>query len=277
MLNSTLPVKFASIVRLPLVALAALIFAGCAATKPPIEGGATGPNPSNLTVAPRSGALDLRWDTNRNADDVISGFNIYLAAEDGDFKRHNDQPYPGDLNPEIEFETYPLEGLRNGEEYRVFVTTVFSGNTESSPTDTVWSIPRPAGRTLLAESFSGSNEGFSFARDEHVPTDDIDNDIYLAVINGRVNLASPNRVDYVLRTTRFYPLGKAAAIDSIRVSRAPTDPVRLLAVSEGDAVLFKDADDSYGLIYVRSIKGGEKRVIEFDYIYQTKRETLVFH
>lgn len=257
--------------------LSVVMMLGCAPASREIEEAVEGPDPTNLTASPRSGALDLRWDTNRDDGHLISGYTIYVAEGDDDFKEHNKQPYPGDSNPETSFETYPLEGLQNGTRYRVFVTTVFPGDVESTPTNTVESIPRPEGRILLAESFSGSNEGFSFSRDEHVPTDDVNNDIYLAVIDGRVHLASPNRIDYVLRTTKFFDLGTATSIDSIAVPENPSDPVRLLAVSEGDAVLFQDADGSYGLIHIRSIRGGEKRVIEFDYIYQTRPETLVFH
>jgi len=278
--EGTLTVKYMRQTLVWLTALLLLCIAlmqGCASTAPEVEQGAKGPDPSNLIAAPRSGALDLRWDTNRNESDLISGYNIYVAMADGDFEPQNSQPYPGDNNAAINFETYALEGLQNGEIYRVYVTTVFPGKLESQPTNTIEKIPRPEGRTLLAESFSGSNEGFSFARDEHVLTDDIDNDIYLAVINGRVNLASPNRVDYVLRTTKFFPLGKATSIDSVQITETPSDPVRLVAVAEGDAVLFQDAGDSYGLIFVRSIKGGDKRVIEFDYIYQDRPDTLVFH
>jgi hypothetical protein len=259
------------------IAFVVALLLSCATTKPGVETTAAGPGPTNLTAKPRSGALELRWDTNRKAGDLIKGYMIYVAEEGERFIKQSQEPYPGDNNSETAFETYPLEGLTNGKRYRVYVTTVFPGNAESAPSDTVESIPRPEGRVLLAESFSGTNDGFSFSQDKHVPTNDVDNDIYLAVIDGKAYLASPSRIDYVLRTTKFYKLGSTASIDSVDVSRKPPGMVQLLAIGRGDAILFQDENNSYGLIYIRSVKSGDKQVAEFDYIYQPRRNTLIFH
>jgi hypothetical protein len=265
---------------------AAIVFLSCApAEKEPIRVEA-GPSPSELEADLTGGGADLKWKTNRDESTLIQGYNIYVSEQPlyqpggeksvpDDLSPVNDTPYPGDVDPGYDFETYELRGLENGKIHYVAVTTLYSGDVESQPTNQIEIIPRPEGTFVLNSSFSGEQDGYSFQRQQSVATDDLDNDIYLTTIDEDLYVASPSRIDYVLRETSFYDIGRKGSLDEVRVGELKTRPSEKLKVEEGLIFLLQDADDCYALVKF-DIADPEARRVVSSYIYQSKPNALRF-
>ncbi len=260
---------------------ATLIVAGCAPA-PPVEP-ATPAIPSQTLIAPTDLRADLghltatlRWTTNQPENRVISGYHIYLAEEGQAPVRVSDLPYPGDTNPDHAVETYLLENLAAGREYRAHVTVVYPGDLESAPTNTVVFIARPQGRFQLRESFSGPEGGFSFDQRSAVPTDDLSNDIYLAVIRGALHLASPRRIDTILRSSELYRLRTKQPISKLTVIEKPEVAESTCPVTEDEVILLRDASGCFALLRIEAVDRVD-RIVTIDYIYQTRPGVLRFH
>jgi hypothetical protein len=242
--------------------------------------------PSQLTADAHDGGAELTWSTNRRQNVAIAGYNIYVATElilDSPDKRElpqglaplNRTPYPGDTDPALNLETYPLTGLENGETHYVVVTTVFPGDVESSPSNLIELVPRPEGDFTLRESFAGESDGFSFRRLAPVATDDLANDIYLARIDGRLYAASPSRIDNVLRGTKFFPLGRRGELDEIRVGELKSRSRDKLELEIHEAFILQDADGCFALVKPKRIDQ-ESAKVTFSFIYQPKPNTMKF-
>lgn len=260
---------------------ATLIVAGCAPA-PPVEP-ATPAIPSQTLIAPTDLRADLghltatlRWTTNQPENRVISGYHIYLAEAEQAPARISNLPYPGDTNPDHAVETYLLENLVSGREYRAYVTVVYPGDLESAPTNTVAFIARPQGRFQLRESFSGPEGGFSFSRRSTVPTDDLGNDLYLAVIRGTLHLASPRRIDTILRASELYRLKTTQPLSKLAVIEKPEVAESTCPVSEGEVILLRDASGCFALLRIEAVDRVD-RIVTIDYIYQTRPGVLRFH
>lgn len=235
----------------------------------------TGVAPSHLTVTASTSGAELRWQTNQPANRVLSGYNIYLAREDGAFEKITSSPYPGDLDPGYEFETYRATGLDNGVRYRFRVSTVYPNAAELFCEDTVETIPRPQGWIRLNSSFSKEDAGFSFARLQAVSTDDLTNDIYLTVIDAKAHLASPQRIDVVLRRTQFYPVSAQSA-DNFDESPPPIgDGKDVIPIRTGSRLYLKTQDGCYALVQIDRIDVKGKSV-ELSFVYQTRPNTFTF-
>jgi hypothetical protein len=260
---------------------------GCAPQKrqeppPPI----TGPQPTNLRADVGHRSAELIWDTNRERLTPIMGFNIYVSREPllssgsksevtAGLEPVNDVPYPGAVGGEIAVESYTLDSLENGESYYAFVTTVFPGNFESEPTNEIEIVPRPEGSFVLETGLGGERSGFSFKQGRSVPATDLSNDIYLTQIDRNYYVASPARIDNVLRIARFYRLDKTGDLSDIRIRELKAAPSDRLKVNEGEVFVIEDADHSYALVRFDNLHlaAGE---LTLSYIYQTKPRTLRF-
>lgn len=242
------------------------------------------PAPSNLTAMPFHQRANLTWNTNRAENSVIMGYNIYLWSErnasstqsGGRFELVNSQPYAGDTNPDFVRESYPLNNVDNGVLYRVYVTTLYPGNVESLPSDTVEVIPRPEGSFTLHESFKGNESGFSFRKLKSVPTDDLDNDIYLATINGNLFVASPRRIDIVMRESKFFRLGRYAGLNEVRLTELKGKPDNVEPVHFGEVFLLQDQDLCFVLARFDSVDVVSK-LVKVSFIYQPRPTTLKFN
>ncbi len=260
---------------------ATLLFAGCAPA-PPVEP-ATPTVPTQTLIAPTDLRAELgnltatlRWTTNQPEDRVISGYHVYLAEADQAPARISNLPYPGDTNPDHAVETYLLENLVAGQEYRAFVTVVYPSDLESAPTNTVAFIARPQGRFQLRESFSGSDAGFSFGKQTSVATDDLGNDIYLAVIRGTLHLASPRRIDTILRASDLYRLKTKQPLSKLTVIEKPDVAESTCPVTEGEVILLRDSSGCFALLRIEAVDRVD-RIVTIDYIYQTRTGELRFH
>ena len=249
---------------------------------PPVAVVKTRPAPTDLTARAFHKRINLSWKTNRDDSTIISGYNIYVWCErdsadttNGGFRKVNVEPYPGDLDPDIARESFPLEDLENGVIYRAYVTTLFPGGIESKPTNIVESIPRPEGRFTLSESFKGNQSGYSLKKMRSSPTDDLDNDIYLATIDGALYVASPRRIDNVLRETKFFGLGIYAPLDEVQPTGLATKSDNALRVYSGQVIALQDQDSCYALLRFDDVdvKG---KTVKISYIYQPRPATLIF-
>jgi hypothetical protein len=238
---------------------------------------------TELTARPLYKRIDVAWKTNRAENTIISGYNIYLWNEkdasdttNGGFRRINPEPYPGDTDADITRESYPLEGVDNGVIYRVYVTTVYLDGMESARSNVAEAIPRPEGSFTLRESFKGNESGFSFRKIKSVPTDDLDNDIYLASINGVLRVASPQRINVVLRQSRFYSLSEYSSLEATIPTSLSGKPDNTLPISSHSMFVLQDQDKCYALLRIDSVDSKEK-IARISFIYQPRPETLVFH
>lgn len=231
--------------------------------------------PSQLTASAGHELAELTWRTNQPENRVISGYNIYQGQGSGELERITSTPYPGDLDPGFEFETYTAAGLENGVSYRFSVSTVYPNGREVFAADTIEVIPRPEGQTRLLQSFKGAESGFSFARGQSVATDDLSNDIYLTSIKGKLHLASPHRIDVVLRNSGFVAASDEQ-VKNIEDMDLPLDGAKeSIAISAGDRVIVKMQDDRYALIRIESMDT-DNVIVQMSYIFQTRPRTLRF-
>lgn len=245
-----------------------------ATIEPPAS--AAGPAPSELSATADNSSALLKWKTNQPENRLLSGYNVYMARENGDFEKTTPMPYPGDLDPGYAVESFPATGLQNGVSYRFMVSTVYPNGTEEFAADTVEVIPRPQGRIQLQASFRGQQAGFSFGRLTSVPTDDFTNDVYLAIIKGKGHLASPNRINVVLRETKFYPILRQPSAQPERRPRPVVgDGKELIAIKAGDQLYLQTEDNCYALVRVENVDLKEESA-ELSYVYQTRPNTLIF-
>jgi hypothetical protein len=240
------------------------------------------PNPTDLTAQVFHRRINLSWKTNRDDSTIILGYNIYLwnenshaAAGDTLFTKVTEQPYAGDVSGNITFESYPLDHLENGVIYRAYVTTVFPGGTESKPTNIVEAIPRPEGAFTLNESFKGPQSGYSLKKLESVPTDDLDNDIYLALIDRRIFVASPRRLDSVYRESKFYILGIFSELDKVHLNALSSPPANTLEAFPGAVFVMETQEGAYALMKFESVNRAENKV-RIAYKFQPRVKTLKF-
>jgi len=239
--------------------------------------------PTELTARPSHKRIDVAWKTNRAENTIISGYNIYLSNEkdasdktNAGFRRINSELYPGDTDADIARESYPLEGVDNGVIYRVYVTTVYPDGMESARSNVAEVIPRPEGSFTLRESFRGNESGFSFRKIKSVPTDDQENDIYLARIKGALWVASPQRINVVLRQTEFYGLSDHTSLEATSPKSLSGKPDNALRISDGLILVLQDQDKCYALLRIDSVDTKEK-IAKISFIYQPRPETLILH
>ena len=245
-----------------------------------------GPAPGNLRAEVYHQRANIYWDTNRTRSDIIMGYNIYVSEAPilgtpdearllKELEPLTPEPYPGAPGANIESESFPLENLTNGQSYYVFVRTVYPGSIESDPTNEIEVIPRPSGTIILEPSFSGPHSGYAFKTLEYVYTNDLDNDLYLTEINGQPHLASPDRIDNVLRQTRFYRLGKRGELDEVKITDLSIREDDVLPIYPGEVFVLLTADNCYALLRTDTLNR-DTGELTLSYIYQAKPNTLRF-
>ncbi len=241
-------------------------------------------HPTMLTADVNHESVLLKWKTNRD-DLLIKGYNIYLdsrAARDDTMGLQIDKMtlvigdvYPGDTDPSTDYETFAASDLKDGVTYFAAVTTVFADGTESEPSNTVRFICHPRGEFRLAQSYSGENDGYSLGQAKYVPTDDLDNYIYYAIINGKDFLLSPSRINDVLRKVEFFKSGLKSVDDKIK--RPNGQGTEKIAITAGDGCVLRTADGSYAKLIVKDFEGsGKDRVVRIEYSFMPVPNLLDF-
>jgi hypothetical protein len=238
--------------------------------------------PSDLTARPFYRRINLSWNTNRHESSVSSGYNVYLFSEkdslegvNGGFRLLTLEPYPGDTDPNLDRESYPLEGLENGTIYRAYVTTVYPDGKETPRSNIVEAIPRPESGFTLRESFKGNESGYSFRKLKSVPTDDPDNDIYLANINDALWVASPRRINVILRQTKFFSMSSYSTLEEVDLTTMGRKPESVLKIIGGLMFVLQDEEGSYALVRVESVDSKSK-LAKMSFVYQSRPGTLKF-
>ena len=249
-------------------------------------GGKAGPAPTNLRTESFHRRANLYWETNRDRSDVIMGFNIYVSEQPvlgtpdevtlrAGLKPYTESPYPGATSGDVATESFGLDGLTNGTSYFVFVPTLYPGGVESPPSNQVEVITRPSGTFVLAPLFSGPKSGFSFKTLKHVYSNDLANDLYLTEINNLPHLASPHRIDNVLRETKFFRLSKRGSLNEITINELQVRPDDIMPVYLGEIFVLQDADNCYALVRLDTLDR-ETGELTLSFIYQAKPKTLRF-
>lgn len=274
-----------------LTGLGALILSGCAA-KRPVEKAlpSTGRHlvPSGLAVEHTPENIRLSWKTNRQPTDLISGYNIYISAEQrireiGSADQRvssclrSGQTYPGDNDPRTDVETAVLNGLEFGVEYFLHLRTVSADGTIGAPSEEIAVIPRPAGRINLMSRFAGKRDGYSFAKQQYLPANNILNDMYLYVRRDSVFAASPHRLDRTLRWAEFYELGPGESIAAFPRVELPPKGKPTLHLKTGYLYIVSTPENCLAKLYivgVRKSSGPTELII--DYIYQPRCGVGIF-
>ncbi len=202
---------------------------------------------------------------------LISGYNIYISDQPltiDDSQPFNDAVYPGDTNPDDGVVQYDAQGLDNGVRYYVSARVVFPDQSLSAPSEEVVAVCGPRGEIELATRYSSEQDGYSFAHNQYVRADDLNNDLYFYSKGGTDYLASPLRLDGFLRNSRFVRLLVNGDLETAKSRLASIDSEprdNRVAVREGDWVWIVTTEGHHALVQVRklSVEGGKGTVVLF--------------
>lgn len=265
------------------------LFSGCGGgrVKAPREDH-TSCNPSDLQYRPQSGGALLEWNSHCGPERAIKGYNFYVTPEKeagADFpganrQPHNRIPYPGDTNPDRLHETGELEYLEDGVTYLAAVGILFPDGARSKPSNVIRFTPMPSGEITLVRRYKGKNDGFSFANGDFSRSDNSENDLYFITKDGHDYLASPDKLGFGLRETKFLRMynwpnvemtfGRRSDALPPRGAKHYDDPAGMAEVVVGEVFDLLTADNHYTRIRVATLEGkGDDRSITLEYFYQT--------
>jgi hypothetical protein len=201
----------------------------------------------------------LSWRVNRQGDNPISGYNIYIAeSSDSEGRLYNNTPYPGNTDGDINYESIELEGLENGRKYYAFIRTVFPDGKLSQPSVMVEFIPILQGRLEISQNHTTGQSGYSFTRETYTKARDTDNDLYIYATSDRVGVSSPSRLHPGLRMTLINK-GNNPAKDSFK----QTQPL-----IRGETYFLKTADGGTARLKVVKITGKPPLIkVILDFVY----------
>ncbi len=219
-----------------------------------------------------------------------TGYNIYINEYSlVDIYPNNSMPdtikpinhpvFPGDTNPEDGIEYYEAMGLQNGIVYYVSVRTVFSDRTLSKPSNELKVVCGPRGDIDLSIRYKSDNDGFSFAKNSFVRADDIYNDLYFYTKDGSDFIASPNRLDGFLRTSKFRLLSNNSTIDDVFKNGISTNNPYddKISITKGNLVQVLTADGHTALLQVADFSGeGENRQVKIKYAFTIRTSVPFF-
>ena len=275
------------------------LYCGCAAPRPSVPAppgevpsapqiGFKRLPPSNLRVEYLPYGFALTWRTNREPGDPISGYNIYLSPEKSlrglsfaspeVIKSHwLGTAYPGDTDPRADLERAEISDVQPGVKYFVHVRTAYGDETVGEPSEEITAIPRPFGRIRLVRRFSGEGEGYSFAAQKYVSTQDERNDLYLFVRDDSVFVASPHRLDRYLRYSEFFMIGPSGSIDDFPVWNSPRKGETSILLRQGHTYILSTVEACLAKLRVADIEGsGDGVIVTVDYVYQPRCGEGVF-
>ncbi len=268
---------------LTLTGLLLWVAIGCAPTPPPVEQPMEPPPvASDLRVTHDDHDILLQWNTNRGEDDLLSGYNIYLSAEQSivDLPPTSEQlqehvwlgaTYPGDTDPRTDVESAEITGLEYGTKYYLHIRTVGINGTIGPPSMEITVVPRPEGACTLSPRFSDGEDGFNFVAQEYVPARNSRNDLYLYVRQDSVFAASPQRLNPANRPTAFYPLGPSQSIDDFPRPDYTGDGQESVYLREQYSYLLLTAEENHVKFRVNDIElSGDVPQIQLDYICQLR-------
>ena len=266
-----------------------LLLVGCGPKKQTADETAFTSVPVNVRVEVNHESMRVMWDL--KGSDNIAGYNIYisetpLAAKypdrtlDKKIIAHNTSPYPGDTDPDDGVIWYEAGGLADGVRYYVTVRAVYSNWTLSKSSNEVEAVCGPRGTLDLGIRYQGKPDGFSFAGNDYVDADNIQNDLYFFSKNDVDIIGSPSKLEYILRknTLTVLPnkgdLTKVAAEVTGKKITAKEDQVE---VKVGDWVLLQTVEGGHVLLRVDDLTGaGKNRRVKLTYAYSPLKGDLFF-
>ena len=228
--------------------------------------------PESLSVRAGDGAMTITWKV--ECPRLISGYNIYISEQplsEGNSRPFNATVYPGDTDPDDGVVQYDAQGLDNGVRYYVSVRVVFPDQSPSAPSEEGAAVCGPRGEIELTTRYSSEQDGYSFAQNQYVRADDLNNDLYFYSKGGTDYLASPIRLDGFLRNNRFMRLSVNGDLETVKHQLASIDSEPRddrVAVREGDWVWIVTTEGHHALVQGRKLTSKEGKgtvVLSFAY------------
>jgi hypothetical protein len=227
----------------------------------------------------------IAWDPGCPGTRIMRGFNIYLSPVPlakkypgselpATIEPFNQEIYPGDTLGNPNRETFECQDIENARAYYAHVRAVYSDNTLSPPTNEIEIITYPQGTIKLGVSYSGNDDGFSFAKSSYCGTDDLENDLYFYHLDGQDFLCSPARIGPVNRKTQIYVGRQDMTIKDIQELVADNKPSEKVQLRR-NGVYFLITEDGYpARLRLIDIKGTENdRTAVFEYRYRPPVKT----
>lgn len=237
--------------------------------------------PHALTVDSTAGHYAMiAWDPGCPPVRVLRGFNVYLSPTplvelypDGEMPSSilpfNRDIYPGDTIGDPDRETFECREIDNAVLYYAHVRAVYSDMTLSPPTNEIELVAYPGGEFTLMASYSGQQDGFSFAGDGYCRTDAVENDLYFFHRDGMDFLCSPSRLGPVNRNTLIYAAGSGESLGDISDLTPHGDHAEKMELRPGRLYILVTADGYPAKLRVKGIAGdGDSRRVVFEYIYK---------
>lgn len=258
------------------------VFSLCACNqggKPPADESARcQPHSLRLETA-GDGTARIAWDPGCEGVRIMAGYNIYIQeypalAEDAeiqlsDLKPFNTDLYPGSIEGDLNNEFYDIENLDNAVRYYAHVRALYGDGSYSAPTNEIEIICFAQGELELAVSYSGENDGFSFANNDFCDTDDLVNDIYYYHRDNQDYICSPARLGPVNRNSQLYTAGEGQYLPNLDKLRPQGDPSDRIAVKPGDNLVLVTVDSHYVGMVVKGFEGtDENRRVILEYFYK---------
>lgn len=244
------------------------------------------PVPVSLTVEPGSRSLLVSW--SMTSEDGVAGYNIYVepVASDGSvMEKSGPQPFnatvfPGDTDPDDPRQVFRADGLSNGTNYRIAVSSVYTDGKEQLGSESTQATPRPCGEFSLAVRGKGANDGYCFDQERPVDAHDTLNDLYFFSRDGIDYLNSPARQEGLLKGNTLVRLSVSG---SVAAHRPPQGSIpahateEKVAVRKGDWVMIESPSHQFTLVQVRDITGeGEKRMFRAYFIESARAGIFSF-
>jgi len=234
--------------------------------------------------------MTVAW--KKSGEGIIGGYNIYIGMEplaakypeavaDPAFKPFNEEPFPGDTNPDDGVEYFVADGLENGVRYFVSVRVVYPDGSVSKPSNELEVVCGGRGKLELGVRYEGGNDGFSFEKNTYVKADATDNDLYFFSKSSADNLSSPDRLNGFLRQNKLLVLPFRGSFDEVRreLARTPISATsNSVSVKEGDWVLIQTPEKKNAVVQVLGFSGeqGDDRRVKLFYAFSPKVGEVVF-
>ncbi len=241
--------------------------------------------PSDLKYLAQNNGVFLQWRPNCGEKGASRGYQFYIVPDSeltssfpkDKTKPHNNTPYPGDTNPNQFLETANLTSLLNGVSYSAVVRNISADGSESKPSNVIHFIPMPSGEFTLQIRYKGENDGFEFASSEARRADDALNDLYFSSAGKGDFLASPSKLSFGLKSTRFQKVGSFGSLldaAGIKSKGSKSDEVK---ISVGDVYELLTENKHYARVRVATLAGeGKDRTVKLEYLFQTKESSNIF-
>ncbi|MCP4686134.1 MAG: fibronectin type III domain-containing protein [bacterium] len=272
-----------------IAAALALMVVGCTPKQRPVEYART-VFAVEASVEVNDKTMTVAW--KKSGEGMIGGYNVYISEErlaakhpasvaKPSFRPFNEEPFPGDTNPDDGVEYFVADGLDNGVRYYVSVRAIYPDGSVSKPSNEVEVVCGPRGEIELAVRYEGEPSGFSFERNAPVKADATDSDIYFFSKRFADILGSPERLNGFLRQTRFLVLPFGGSFDEVRKQLAQ-NPLRAtkksVPVKQGEWVLIQTPEQKSALVQVVGFSGeqGSDRRVTLAYAFSALVGEAVF-